>query len=89
MVLTVQTNNDPAITISRTATKATELVYVAVANKKNSYSRGKSKIVYIGQTKNGAERIAASAAAKAGDMLGLHGVTDLEFSLSQALACLP
>lgn len=78
MVLTVQTTNDPAVTISRTATKSSELVYIAVANKQLSYSLGKSRIVYIGQTKNGAARIAASAAAKAGDMLGLHGVKHLE-----------
>ena len=79
MVLTVQTSNRPAVTITRTATKANELVYVAVANKTISYPGGKSRIVYIGTTKNGAQRIAASAAAKAGQMLGLHGVKHLEF----------
>ena len=79
MVLTVQTRNKPAVTITRTATKATELVYVAVANKKLHYPTGKSRIVYIGTTKKGAERIAASAAAKASKMLGQHGIQYLEF----------
>lgn len=79
MVLTVQTSVKPAVTITRTATKNNELVYIAVANKKIGYPGGKSRVVYIGTTKNGAERIAASAAAKAGQMLGLHGVQHLEF----------
>ena len=78
MVLTVQTTKKPAVTITRTATKASELVYIAVANKAIKYPKGKSRIVYIGTTKNGAERIAASAAAKANQMLGLHGVKHLE-----------
>lgn len=79
MVLTIQTNLNPAVTITRTATKSTELVYIAVANKPVKYPEGRSKIVYIGTTKNGAERIAASAAAKAKDMLGIFGVSHLEF----------
>ena len=78
MVLTVQTTAKPAVTITRTATKAQELVYIAVANKKIKYPGGNSRIVYIGTTKNGADRIAASAAAKANQMLGLHGVQHLE-----------
>ena len=79
MVLTVQTTKNPAVTITRTATKSSQLVYLAVANKSIQYSSGRSRIVSIGTTKNGAERIAASAAAKAAQMLGLHGVTHLEF----------
>lgn len=78
MVLTVQTTASPAVTITRTATKASELVYIAVANRPIKYPLGSSRIIYIGTTKNGAERIAASAAAKANQMLGLHGVKKLE-----------
>jgi hypothetical protein len=79
MVLTVQTTSKPPVTITRQATKVSELVYLAVANKPAKYPQGQSRIVYIGTTKNGAERIAASAAKKAKDMLGLFGVTHLEF----------
>lgn len=79
MVLTIQTTKTAAVTITRTATQASELVYVAVANKTIKYPSGRSRIVYIGTTKNGAERIAASAAKKAGEMLGLFGVSHLEF----------
>ena len=80
MVLTVQTKKKPAITITRTAIKASELVYIAVANKGIKYrSSSKSRIVYIGTTKNGPGRIAQSAAQKAAELLGLHGFKHLEF----------
>ena len=78
MKLTVQTTQKPAVTITRQATKSKELVYIAVANKPVKYHGGESRIVYIGTTKNGAERIAASAAKKTGDMLGIFGVSHLE-----------
>jgi len=78
MVLTLKTTKKPALTITRTATKANELVYVAVANRKIKYTTGQSRIVYIGTTKVGARRIAASAAAKANDMLKIRGVQHLE-----------
>ena len=54
-------------------------MYLAVANKRVHYPFGSSYIVYIGTTKAGASRIAASAAAKASEMLALHGVRQLEF----------
>jgi hypothetical protein len=78
MVLTVRTTKTPAVTITRQAIDAAKLVYIAVANKLITYPQGQSKIVYIGTTKNGADRIAASAANKAKEMLGIHGVTHLE-----------
>lgn len=78
-VLTVKTPRTPAVTITREAVKAQKLVYIAVANKPLSYPKGKSCIVYIGTTQNGAHRMAASAAAKAQDMLSLRGVLQLHF----------
>jgi hypothetical protein len=77
--LTVKSPKSPAVTITREAVKSDKLVYIAVANKPLAYQHGKSRIAYIGTTKNGAHRMAASAAAKAKDMLGLHGVKQLEF----------
>jgi hypothetical protein len=77
--LTIQTTARPTVTITRQAVKVPELVYIAVANKLIKYPSGQSRIVYIGQTKNGARRIAASAARKASDILGEHGITHLEF----------
>jgi hypothetical protein len=79
MTLTIQTTARPAVTITRQAIKVPQLVYIAVANKSIKYPTGRSRIVYIGQTKNGAQRIAASAARKASDILGEHGITHLEF----------
>jgi hypothetical protein len=43
------------------------------------YRYGRSRIAYIGTTKRGARRIAASAASKADEMLDLHGVKELQF----------
>ena len=78
-ILTRKSPKLPAVTITREAVKSDKLVYFAVANKPWSYPNGKSRIVYIGTTQNGAHRMAASAAMKAGDMLDLHGVKQLEF----------
>lgn len=77
--LTVKSPTSPAVSITREAIKSDKLVYIAVANKQMSYSHGKSQIVYIGTTKNGAHRMAASAAAKAQEMLNLRGVKQLDF----------
>lgn len=77
--LTIRTAAKPAIVISRPAFNAERLVYVAVANKALKYPHGRSCIAYIGTTKSGASRIAASAAARAPGLLSLHGVTSLSF----------
>src|SRR5690348_927926 len=78
-VLTVKSPKSPSVTITREAVKSEKLVYIAVANKKLSYPNGKSKVAYIGTTKNGAHRMAASAASKAIEMLELRGIRTLEF----------
>lgn len=65
--------------IHRRANTSKRLVYVAVANKPHKYPYGRSRILYIGSTKKGASRVAASAAAKARELLKEHGVTTLEF----------
>ena len=77
--LTIRTYKKPAVVINRSAVATDRLVYIAVANKALKYTYGRSRIVYIGTTKAGASRIAASAAAKAKKMLALYGVTRLEF----------
>ncbi len=78
--LTIKSPKLPAVTITREAVKSDKLVYFAVANKAVVYPNGeKSRIVYIGTTQNGAHRMAASAAIKALDMLGMYGVKQLQF----------
>lgn len=70
---------NPAVTIHRRALKREKLVYIACANKPKRYPHGRSRIAYIGTTKAGASRIAASAAAKARELLADHGVGQLDF----------
>jgi hypothetical protein len=77
--LKIKSNDQPAVTITRAAIQANKLVYIARANKGYRYPWGKSRIMYIGTTKVGANRIAASAATKAKDLLGRWGIRALEF----------
>lgn len=77
--LSIRTAAKPALVISRPAFNAERLVYIAVSNKRLMYPHGRSAIAYIGTTKAGASRIATSAAARAKDLLALHGVTCLSF----------
>lgn len=51
--LNIKAANAPAVTITREATKADELVYIAIANKPLKYLHADSRIAYIGTTKNG------------------------------------
>ena len=64
--------------VSRVCTGHDKLVYVIQANKRFRYKKGKSRIAYIGSTKNGANRIAPSAANRADLLLNEHGVHELE-----------
>lgn len=84
--LGIRVAGKPAVVINRNAVKKDRLVYIAVANKRSKYRHGRSRIVYIGTTKAGASRIAATAAGKAKELLELHGVTHLEFYV---VSCLP
>ena len=77
--LTIQTTGLAAVTITRHAINREKLVYIACANKALSYRHGRSPIVYIGTTRKGVDRIAASAAVKAKLFLSDHGVKQLDF----------
>ncbi len=77
-------HNHPAITITRIAYAASELVYLAYANKPLRYEHGDSRIAYIGTTKNGVWRVACSATWKAQDLFTRKGVHTLEFFLIAA-----
>jgi hypothetical protein len=75
--LTISHSLKPVLVISRQAFKAEKLVYIAVANKPLNYEHGKSCVAYIGTSKNGASRMAESAAERARDLCRLHGVSSL------------
>ena len=79
MKLSIKISTKPAVIIHRRANTNKRLVYVAVANKSHRYPYGRSHVVYIGSTKRGAFRVAASAAAKARELLTKYGVKELQF----------
>lgn len=64
----------PAMTVQKEAIGNDKLVYLMVPNKQIKYQYGRSSIAYIGTTRDGANRIASSAAARAEEILALHGV---------------
>ena len=65
---------DVVLTARRCKSLEKSCVYVLVADTKVQYPKGKSRIVYIGQTqKQGLKRIARSAALRANVIFGLHG----------------
>ena len=70
----------PAITITREAIKRDKLVYIALANKAVRYrSKRSSRVVYIGTTEKGINRIAASGASRAKKILNKRGIKRLDF----------
>lgn len=66
------------MTVTRVVVGEDKLVYVIVADKKIQYQKGRSRIVYIGTTKNGVTRVAQSAAQRTDAVLGLRGVESFE-----------
>lgn len=76
-----------ALEMTRIAVGNQKLVYVLVADRSFAYEHGKkSKIAYIGTTKNGAARIAGSTADKAKEILNEYGVTKVT---ARILTCKP
>lgn len=74
---TVSLKPKVAMHVTRVSTGHDKLVYIIQTDKKLSYDKGRSRIAYIGTTKNGLDRIAASVAERAYEVLNLHGVHEL------------
>ena len=72
--LHVSLKRDSAMSVTSVAIGSNKLVYVLVCDKKLKYPQGKSRIAYIGTTKNGLSRIASSVAWRANEILAIHGV---------------
>lgn len=77
--LRVRISKQSVLTIDRSRMWKSRLVYLLVANKKFKYPSGrKTHVLYIGTTKKGAKRPAASAVEKAmamfGDVRGLKQI---------------
>ena len=84
--LSVTLKRDPAIEVSRVSLGGQKLVYILVQDKKHKYKKGRSRVAYIGTTKNGANRVANSSAVRAGDILGSRGVRRFE---ARIITCRP
>jgi hypothetical protein len=84
--LPVSLRRDEAINATRVFIGASKLVYILIADKRLKYRKGKSRIVYIGTTKNGSSRIAGSVAARAEEILSLHGVRSFH---ARVVTCRP
>ena len=84
--LTVSLKKKHAMQVSRVSIGNKKLVYVIIASKSLKYPWGRSHVAYIGTTKKGMARIAQSAAARAEDVLSLHGVKDFHVRI---LTCAP
>ncbi|MCX5648871.1 MAG: hypothetical protein NTX40_07225 [Planctomycetota bacterium] len=84
--LTVSLRAKRAMEVTRVSIHGKKLVYVIQAQKPWKYREGRSRVVYIGTTRKGVTRIAQSAAAKAKQVLELHGVRAFEVRI---LACAP
>ena len=76
--LTISLQRKPALQVTRTSIGRNKLVYVIVTDKKLKYPDGNSRIAYIGTTRKGVGRIARSAAYRAPEVLGIHGVRSFD-----------
>jgi hypothetical protein len=72
--LSLSLKRDEALRATRVSAGKSKLVYVLIADKRLKYPNGKSRIAYIGTTKKGISRISQSVAARADEILSLHGV---------------
>jgi hypothetical protein len=79
--LIVRLNRKQAMSVTRVSLGNKKLVYVIQAQKRLRYLWGRSRIAYIGTTKNGMARFATSAADKAEEVLGQHGVREMDVRL--------
>jgi len=74
----VRTKDKPVITITREAFGQNKVVYFLVANKPMIYQLKRSRIIYIGTSKNGASRIGQSVIGRGEPALGKRGVDKIE-----------
>jgi hypothetical protein len=78
-MLKIRSSRGSLLILKRSHRWSNKMVYILVANKLLRYSNGRSRILYIGTTKVGANRPAASAVNKASEIFyKLHGVRTIE-----------
>lgn len=86
MVLRISLKRREALIVDRITTGNLKLAYIICADRKIKYSNGRSRIVYIGTTKNGVNRVAQSAAKRSDAVFGLHGVNSFKVHI---VTCTP
>jgi hypothetical protein len=84
--LRMSLRNGEALKATRVSIGKNKLVYVLIADKRQRYAKGKSRIVYIGTTKKGVGRVAGSVASRAEHILRLRGVTSFH---ARVITCQP
>ncbi len=72
--LSISLRHGHALEATRVSVGRNNLVYAIVADKKFKYPRGRSRVAYIGTTRHGVHRVAASVAGKADEILTERGV---------------
>jgi len=77
---------DPVVIIRSSVLARDRTVYFQVADKPISYELGRNRIVYIGATGVGSERIMSSIAERIPDAFKIHGVNTIEV---HEIACAP
>ena len=77
--LKVRYGSRSLLTLTRSHRWSDKMVYILAANKHLPYENGRSRIIYIGTTKKGAGRPAASAVNKASEVFyKFHGVKTID-----------
>jgi hypothetical protein len=76
--LNVMVKWPPAISVTRLAGSPRKLCYVVTANKIVAYSRGRTKVVFIGATDEGLSRLVTAVAARTDEILSNHDLTHFE-----------
>ncbi len=85
--LNVRPPKQALLTITRSRQWTNKMVYILAADKPQKYKNGRSHILYIGTTKTGAGRPAASAVNKASEAFyKLHGVKTIHVHI---VTCAP
>jgi hypothetical protein len=70
------------MSVDRTITKHKKLVYLLLAPKPQKYSRGRSRIMYVGTTEKGISRIASSVATRSEAIFKKWGIKTIEIQIA-------
>lgn len=68
----------PVMEVHRKVLDHQKVVYLLVANRAIKYTRGRSRIAYVGTTSKGIQRVASSVAHRAASILSGHGLSSMK-----------